>query len=386
MMGDMKQIKFASSLIALLLTSQLAGCASWFSGKDSSEKPAPLVEFKQTASLTQLWRENVGSAVDYVFTPAIMKGSVFAAGHDGFISRHDAASGKQVWRVETGKKLTGGVGAGDGMIFVATGKGEVLTYTEDGKLLWQSQLSSEVLSAPQTEDGVVVIRTGDGKVFGLDARDGKRKWVYQRATPALTVRSNVGVLVTHGAVFAGFAGGKLVALNLTNGNVGWEATVALPRGATELERIADITSLPVVDGREICAVAYQGRVACFETTTGNLIWARDISSIAGMAMDQRNVYISDDKGAVVALDKASGSSVWKQDKLYARKLSAPIAKRGYVAVGDVEGYVHLMSREDGAFAARAATDGSPIRSQLLSLDNGFLVQTRSGSLHALTIQ
>ncbi|TCV87396.1 outer membrane protein assembly factor BamB [Sulfurirhabdus autotrophica] len=385
-MMEKKKINFIGGLIVLLLTSQLSGCASWFSGKDNSEKPAPLVEFKQTAVLKPLWRESAGSAGDYVFTPANMKGSVYAASHDGYLSRYDADSGKQSWRVETGKKLSGGVGAGDGMVFVGTGKGEVLSYSDDGKLLWQSQLSSEVLSAPQTEDGVVVIRTGDGKIFGLDAKDGKRKWVYQRATPALTVRSNVGVVVTHGAVFAGFAGGKLVGLNLINGNVGWEATVALPKGATELERIADITSLPVVDTREVCAVAYQGRVACFETQSGNPIWARDISSIAGMAMDQRNVYISDDKGAVVALDKTSGSSVWKQDKLFARKLSAPVVRRGYVVVGDVEGYVHLMLIEDGSFAARAATDGSSIGSQPVALENGFVVQTRSGGLHAFTIQ
>ncbi len=381
-----KIINFAGGLFVLVLISQLSGCASWFSGKDNSEKPAPLVEFKPTAVLKPLWRESAGSAGDYVFTPATMKGNVYAASHDGYLSRYDADSGKQAWRVETGKKLTGGVGAGDGMIFVGTGKGEVLSFSEEGKLLWQSQLSSEVLSAPQTEDGVVVIRTGDGKIYGLDAKDGKRKWVYQRATPALTVRSNAGVVVTHGAVFAGFAGGKLVGLNLINGNVGWEATVALPRGATELERIADITSLPAVDTREVCAVAYQGRVACFETQSGNPIWARDISSIAGMAMDQRNVYISDDKGAVVALDKTSGSSVWKQDKLFARKLSAPVVRRGYVVVGDVEGYVHLMSIEDGSFAARVATDSSSIGSQPVALDNGFLVQTRNGGLHAFTIQ
>lgn len=390
MSGQLKQVKFAAKLSAILLLTQLGGCASWFGGwfggQDNSVKPAPLVTFQSTATLKQIWRESVGKAGDYVFTPAAMKGNIYAAANDGYIVSIDADSGKQKWRIDSGKKLSAGVGAGDGIVMVGTSKGEVLAFDADGKPLWQSQVSSEVLSAPQTEDGIVVVRTGDNRIFGLDARDGKRKWVYQRATPALVVRSNAGVLVTRGAVFAGFAGGKLVALSLTNGNVGWESTVALPRGATELERIADVTSLPVIGGSEICAVAYQGRVACFDVQSGNSIWSRDVSSIAGMTLDQRYVYVSDDKGAVLALDKASGSSVWKQDKLFARKISAPVAQRGYVAVADLEGYVHLLSREDGAFAARLATDGSPVKAQPLLLDSGFLVQTRNGGLYALTVQ
>lgn len=383
---QLNQVKFAVKLASILLLTQLSGCASWFSGQDGSVKPSPLVTFQSSANLKQIWRDSVGKANDYVFTPSVMKGYVYAAGNDGYIVSYDAESGKQKWRIDSGKKLSAGVGAGDGMVFVGTSKGEVLAFDAEGKARWQSQVSSEVLSAPQTADGIVVVRAGDGRIFGLDAQDGKRKWVYQRATPALTLRSNAGVLVTRGAVFAGFAGGKLVALSLANGNVGWESTVALPRGATELERIADITSMPVVGGREICAVAYQGKVACFDVQTGNSIWSRDISSIAGLTLDLRNVYVSDDKGAVIALDKSSGSSVWKQDKLFARKISAPVVQLGYVAVADLEGYVHLLSREDGAFAARLATDGSAVQAQPVALDSGFLVQTRNGGLYALTVQ
>ncbi len=384
--------KVAARLAGLFLVTQLTGCAStslfdgWFGGSDNSTKPAALVTFQSTANLKQIWRESTGKAGDYVFTPALMKGYVYAAGNDGYIASYDAESGKQKWRIDSGKKLSAGVGAGNGLVIVGTSKGEVLAFDAEGKSLWQSRVSSELLSAPQAEDGIVVVRTGDGRIFGLDAQDGKRKWVYQRATPVLTVRSNAGVVVSRGAVFAGFAGGKLVALSLATGNVGWEATVALPRGATELDRIADITSLPVLGEREICAVAYQGRVACFDVQSGNAIWSRDISSIAGMALDQRYVYVSDDKGAVIALDKATGSSAWKQDKLFARRISAPIVQRGYIAVADLEGYVHLLSREDGAFAARLATDGSPVRAQPMPLDSGFLVQTRNGGLYALTVQ
>ena len=213
------------------------------------------------------------------------------------------------------------------------------------------------------------------------------KWFYQRTAPALSVRSHAGVVVERGAVFAGFPGGRLVAMALGNGNVGWESVVALPRGTTELERVADITSLPIVDGGQVCAVAFQGRVACFDLLRGTTLWARDMSSVAGMTADSRNVYITDEKGAVIALDKTNGASVWKQDKLKGRNVSGPLAFGRYVVVGDYQGYVHFLSREDGSFVARIATDGSEIGAPPVMLNrDSFVVQTRNGGVYAITVQ
>lgn len=379
--------------VAGLLALSLAGCAGMgesfstgfglWGSKDSKETPAPLPELKPSLAVKIQWQATIGAAGDNVFTPAPEGSSIYAAGV-GAIARFDAESGKQLWRVETGKKLSAAVGVGDGLVLAATPKGEVLAYDLDGKALWQTKVASEVLSAPQAADGIVVVRSVDGQIFGLSASDGKRRWIYQRPMPSLALRSFAGVVVKRGAVFAGYAGGKLVALSLANGNLGWEASVAQPRGASELERIADVTSNPVVDDKRICAVAYQGRVACFEVLNGNLLWAREMSSISGLALDQSSVYVSDAKGALHALDKNSGASIWKQDKLLNRRLSAPEVRGKYVAVGDLEGQVHFLSREDGSFVARVATDGSAIGAPPLALGQDLLVQTRNGGLFALS--
>lgn len=385
---EMLQVPLAGVLLL-----SLAGCAGLgesistgfglWGGSDKAEKPAQLTEIKPSMSITTHWQASVGSAGDYVFSPAVLDGSIFAAGHDGNLARFDVESGRQLWRVETGKKLSAGVGVGSGLVLAATRKGEILAYDLDGKAMWESRVSSEVLSAPQAADGIVVVRAADGQIYGLDARDGRRKWVYQRALPPLAIRSHAGVVVLRGGVFAGYAGGKLVALSLSNGVLGWEASVAQPRGATELERISDVTSQPVIDGNSICAVAYQGRIACFELVNGNLLWAREMSSVSGLSVDASALYVSDIRGAVHALDKNSGSSLWKQDKLFNRRLSAPVVIGKHVAVADLEGYAHFLSRDDGSFAARAATDGSAIAATPLVLGQNLLLQTRNGGLFSL---
>jgi outer membrane protein assembly factor BamB len=375
---------------ALSLAVFLAGCSTmekmnpvnWFSSAPKV-KPAELEAISPSATLAVLWQASVGSAGGYVLTPAVVGSSVYAAAQDGTLARFD--NGGQVWRISAGQRISGGVGADGRLVVVATAKGEVLAFDNTGKALWSARVTSEVLAAPQIAEGLVLVRSGDNRIFGLDAADGKRKWVYQRSTPALSLRSNVGVTLAGKAALAGFPGGKLVAIALNNGAAIWEATVAMPKGATELERVSDVTSAPVVAGREVCAAAYQGRVACFDLASGNHLWSRDMSSAAGIDVDARNVYVTDERGAVHALDRTNGATVWKQDKLFMRQVSRPIALSSHVAVGDYQGVVHLLRRENGAFAARTNTDSSGIAAEPQRVERGFLMQTRNGGLYALSV-
>lgn len=196
------------------------------------------------------------------------------------------------------------------------------------------------------------------------------------------MRNFASVLISGDTVYSGFAGGKLVTINLSNGAAGWEAVVARPRGATELERIADITSPPVIDEQQVCAVAYQGRVACFELGTGNQLWAKDVSSNAGLAMDNNYVYVSENRGSISAYDKRDGTSIWKQELLNGMKLSPPLLQGNHIVVGDSQGHVNVIKSESGDVISRSASDDSPIVTRPVSLPNGFTVQTRKGGIFA----
>lgn len=359
----------------------LSGCSLFSS--DSNVKAADLSSFEATAEIVESWQGSVGKAGGYSFTPAVVEDSVYAAGHNGTLVRFD--KGREVWRISIDEKLSGGVGSDGQLVAVGTLKGDVLAFdAESAKPLWRERLSSEVLAAPAVGEGLVVVRTGDARIAGLDAKDGKRRWLFQRTAPTLTLRTSVGVLLGQKVVVAGLPGGKLVAINNQTGAAIWDVTVALPKGATELERVADLASSPVVQGRDICAAAFQGRVACFDIATGNMKWGRDISSSAGIDVDDKRVYVSDDKGTVHAFSRDSGASVWKQEKLFMRRLSRPIALGKHVAVADFEGVVHLLDAETGAFAARIKTDGSAIQAEPQRLDEGgFVVQTKDGGVYAL---
>ncbi len=381
------RLQRAATLLALL---PLAGCSTlsswiptipapsfrWFS---SSKTLGPLPEFKPLANARIGWQASIGKALPGL-EPAVTSDAIYSAATNGTIIRVDPATGATAWRIDAGKRLSSGPGADSTVVAVGTDKGDVLAFTVDGKPLWQAKVTSEVISPPKVSEGIVVVWSGDGRLFGLAAADGKTRWVYQRSNPPLTVRNFAGGVITRGGLFVGTAGGKLLALDLATGNLGWEGNVATPKGATELERIADITSLPLVEESQACAVAYQGRVACFEILRGTLNWSRDLSSLNGLVADARYVYLTDDQGAVHALDKTTGASAWKQDKLALRRPGGPQFIGDFVAVVDAEGFLHLLDRNDGSLAGRVATDGTPATAQPSRSGESAVWQSTGGAL------
>ncbi len=376
--------------LGLLLV--LGGCAStdesksdWAGVKGDTE-PARLFDFKETAKFDVRWHSSIGDPGPDLLQTALTRDAIYSATGKGSLLRLDRTTGKKIWRIETGIVITGGVSSGDGMVFVGGNKGDVLAYSEDGKLRWKSLVSSEVLNVSRVADGIVMVRSGDGRIAGLNAADGKRVWMYERSTPALVVRSHAGVAIQRGVAYAGFAAGKLAAIRIKDGEVLWESQVSQPRGNTELERISDITSDPVVDDEQVCAVSFQGRTACFDTAQGNQLWSRDISSYTGLMVMSKYLYLSDSSGSVIALDKTNGATTWKNGDLLYRRVTAPYASGKFVVVGDLEGYLHALNIDDGSFAARIKLDGGAIVAAPIELDDGLLVQTRGGELYSLSIK
>ena len=370
----------------------LAGCSSISSLNPFSAKvepknvPAALVDFKSTLALKSVWTTSIGSSGNYVFSPVYAGDSIYAAAANGSISRISAANGSTVWRINADIPLTAGVGSDGSTVAVAGEKGMVIAFDADGKLRWKAQASSEVLSAPVVGAGLVVVLSLDNRIAAYDVVSGKRKWSVDRTSPSLTLRSSPGMVIVGPTVVAALPGGKLLSVDLRNGGARWEVAVGDPRGATELERIADVSGFPAVFGRDVCAAAYQGRVGCVDVVTGAARWSKKLSSGSGLGIDDRNVYAVDENSALYAFTRDGGQSVWRNDKLAHRGLSAPISLGRVIAVADGQGYIHFLAREDGSFMNRVSTDGSPIVASPLLAGTNLIIQTKSGTLLAVTTE
>lgn len=388
-------------LLAALAALFLSGGCAWFGGGD--KKPAVLPELKSN-DLSLVWSASVGKSAgmkvvssplnwfsgsgrtgNLMFVPAFMDHAVYAASDDGSIYALSDEAGRVINQFDAKARLTAGVSAADNMIVVGSDKGDVIAMDAGGRQLWKTPISGELLAPPTLVQANVIVRTSDGRLIALNRIDGKRKWFFQRTPPPLTVRSNASVLASRGVIYVGYPGGKLVAIEADTGKPVWEAALSLPRGTTELERVADVSGLPVLDDTRICAAVYQGRLGCVETLNGNMLWSRDISSASGVAVDAKYLYASDTDGNVFALDKSGGATAWKQEKLQRREPGEPVVIKGKIVVGDKDGIVHVMSPEKGDLTGRIATDGSRVVTLLASGDRA-IAQTEKGGVFAISVK
>jgi outer membrane protein assembly factor BamB len=259
----------------------------------------------------------------------------------------------------------------------------VLAFDADGKAIWKAQASSEILSSPAVGQGMVVVRSLDNHIVAYDALGGSPRWTLERTTPALSLRSAPGIAIDAQSAYVGLPGGRLLALALANGGPRWEIAVGDPRGATELERISDVSGLPALVGSAVCAVAYQGRIGCVDAGSGTTRWAKEFSSTVGVGADERFVFGADERGNVTAFTLDSGANVWRNTQLGNRGLATPVSYGRAVAVGDYQGYMHFLSREDGALLARSASDGSAVIGTPVVAGDNLIYQTQAGTLVAL---
>lgn len=388
-----KSVRVLALSSVLLLVS---GCANlnplnWFSGDDEANAPAELTEFQPQVTLVRNWSQNVGNGQGDTYTkiePALNGGVAYAASANGVITAITADSGREVWRTRIDATITGGVGAGQGLVLVGTEDAEIIALDQfDGTERWRAPVSSEVLSAPQTNGDVVVTQTVDDKLVALDAQDGRQRWIYEATLPPLTLRGTSKPLITPvGSVIAGFSNGTLVSVSADNGVWRWEERVAIPEGQYDIDRVIDVDGDLLLDGARVLASSYQGNLMALDVATGRIVWGLEASSYHGVSRGFGNLYFTDDASHVVAVRDNTEDIIWRNEELAYRQLTAPIAIGNYIAVADFEGYIHLLSQIDGRIVGRIRLDNDGIRANLVARNGVLFAYGNSGRFAAFSIQ
>lgn len=367
------------SLVAATSLGLLAGC-SLFS-KENKHPPTELKPVSASLSVKQAWKADVGKSGQYVMAPVSSGNTVYVSGRSGTVMAIDATSGQTQWKAKTDLDLTSGPGSDGDTTAVAGEKGAIYAFDKSGKQLWKKQVNGEVLSAPLVGNGLVVVRTTDTRLIGLDVASGERRWIYQRSQAPLNLRAAMGMVYAGDGIVTGFPGGKIGVLAPGNGVLRWESTVSYPKGVSEIERLNDVTGAPAVMGRQVCATTFQGRLSCLELSNGQPQWGKDFSSPMGPAQDDSSLFASDESSTMFSFDRQNGNERWKNTDLRYRSLGAPVAVGRSVVVGDYEGYVHFLSREDGTILARMKTDGSAVTAAPVMAGQTLVVQTRDGDIY-----
>ncbi|HHX36186.1 MAG TPA: outer membrane protein assembly factor BamB [Gammaproteobacteria bacterium] len=383
----MPNLKLYKYMAVLALALFVVGCSST---SKKELKPQALEKITAEIELQKEWSASVGAGQGKLWntlTPAVDGDTLFVTDIKGRVSALDRFTGKELWTRKLKLNVSGGVGAGAGMVLLGTLNGDVIALNADtGEDLWRSTINSEVLAAPATNGDVVVVQTQDDRLIALEASSGEQRWIYESTPAVLTLRGTGAPIVTDYVAYAGLSTAKVIAVDTQRGLPIWEQRVAVPSGRTELERMVDIDGGLLLSGNTLYVASYQGRLAGLDSQSGQVLWQREASSYVGVAEGFGNAYVSLADGTVESVDERSTTAMWSNNALLRRQLSAPAVFSSYVAVGDLEGYLHLLSQVDGRFVARTKIDGKGLRVQPLVVGGWLYVYGNGGKLVALTIK
>lgn len=384
--------------VGLLSVTMLSGC-SLFGGDDDAVKMSPLPKVENQFSPKKSWSSSVGNGVgDYYshLRPVWQDGRIYAAARNGIVKAMDASSGSQIWKVDltdktgffsssTSPLLSGGVTAANGHIFIGSEKAEVYALnSEDGSLAWRTVVAGEAISRPVVSNGMVLIHTTNGILQALNEADGSIKWTVNLGMPLLSLRGESTPAVAHGAAIVGGDNGRVSAVLMDQGQLIWQQSIAQPSGATEIDRLTDVDSSPVIVDNIVYAQSYNGSFTALDLRSGQLLWKRDMGSVHDFVIEGDRVYLVDQDDRVAALSLNGGTILWKQNDLLHRGLTPPAFFNGYVVVGDSEGYLHWLDSNSGQFVAQNKVDGDGLLSSPIVAGDQLVIQARGGDVYSFS--
>lgn len=385
-------------LPGLISVTLLSGC-SLFSGEEDVVKMAPLPKVENQFTPQKAWSTSVGDGSgDYYasLSPAWQDNTVFAADRFGTVKALDASSGEEKWKVSLAEKtgffsknisalLSGGVTAAGDRIYVGSERGRVFALnSSDGSVAWQTQVAGEALARPVVSDGLVLVHTGNGMLQGLDQSSGAVKWSVNLDVPALSLRGVSAPATAFGGAIVGGDNGRVSAVILSAGQLIWQQRISQPSGATEIDRLNDVDTTPIVVNGVVYAMAYNGDLAALDLRSGQILWKRQIGGVKNLLVDAGHIYLVDQDDRVDALNLDGGVVLWRQSDLLHRNLTPPALFNGYLIVGDSEGYVHWINTTDGRFVAQQKLDSDGFQSEPVVASDKLIIQAKTGKVYAIT--
>ena len=349
---------------AVLSFLALGACSSNDTVEQQDLGPKALSGIEATVELKQQWRYQVGSGMGTGYArlqPAVQDGQVFVASANGLVEALELDDGDVVWSTQVGNELTAAIALSEKQGFVATDDGDLVALNlADGEELWRVNVKSEVLAVPVVKDDQVAIQTVDGQLYLINTDSGKIRWSFDSNLPTLSIRGTSQPVFYENLILAGFANGKVVGLNATNGAILWQERIGIPAGRSELERLVDVDGRLLVKDDTLFVVGYQGHVMAIDLRSGKARWKREASSYHGPLAGLGNLYLVSADDHILAIDEQSTSDVWTQVDLEGRLLSEPILFANHIVVSDFEGYIHVINQVDGTLVGREQLTRPPI--------------------------
>lgn len=384
---------FLAIILVLSFTSMTTGCSLFGGEEDTIEvSPSPIVP--ELFPLNQLWSTSLSgdTKIYSLLSPAEKDNTIYAASRSGQVKAMELNTGKLLWSVDVSNRslfrsqsalLSGGVSVDDQHIYL--GSERAFVYALDrhsGSVVWQKEVRGEVLARPiSTTEDKLIIHTANGYLQALDRNTGDEIWEVSTDVPTLSLRGISTPTIAYGAIIVGDDNGRINAYFVKDGQLIWQQRISQPSGSTEIAKLNDIDSTPVIEQGLVYAIGYNGNIVALDLSNGQTVWKKALGSTHSFSINGNIIFVVDQDDNLLALSKNGGTVIWKQSELLHRQLTDPVIYQDYVVIGDFEGYLYLIDMNSGSIVSKTQVSSSGLLSRPMVIDNKIVVQAKNGNVY-----
>ena len=382
-----KTIKSTVMHVAVLavMSTAVIGCNRGI--KPVVNDPVKLVQIAEPISVLQpVFSTDIGNKKASKKDPldlqvGYVNGQIVTASRGGDLVGFNSA-GERVWAINVGDQITGGVAldALSQTAIISTRGGQVMAFdSTTGAKRWQQQLSGSVLTPALITNNRVILSANDGFLHGLSLQTGQSVWQFATQVPAISVRGSAApTLLDSKTALIATADGRLHAVTTDSGLPQWSRRVGVGTGSSEVERMSDVDGKPIVDNNQLFAISYSGQLLGIDLASRQVMFVNELASLKSLAVNNQQVIATSLDGKVVAYNRSNGEVLWESEELAYRHLTNPVMIGNYIAVGDLDGVVHLFDPAGGKIVSRVQTKGA--LSSLQVQGSRLMTQSTSGQV------
>jgi outer membrane protein assembly factor BamB len=287
----------------------------------------------------------------------------------------------------------GGLAVEGGRLYVSLGYGEVAALdAATGTVIWTQLLDATGSGSPSVVGDIVYLVAGDDSGWAIDKNTGRVKWQIIASTSIANVLGAPAPAVTNDLAIFSFGSGEIQAVFRRGGLQRWSASVTGSRPGRAISGISDVTAPPVIKGNSVYVGNHSGRIVSLNLGNGERNWTAHEGALSAVWPVGNSVFAVTDTNELVRLNAADGERVWgvklpnyvkqkpkKRAEIYANY--GPIVAGGRVIVTSNDGILRSFDPTNGALVGSVQMPSGATTAPVVA--GGVLyVVGNNGQLHA----
>ncbi len=282
----------------------------------------------------------------------------------------------------------GGLAVAGTVLLATTGFGELVALdAASGGELWRQDLDAPGTSAPTIVNDIAYVVARDGRAWAIDVASGRIRWTQNGTPPTSNFSGGGGAAVNSEFAIFPFPSGEVVAAFPDGGLRRWSTVVTGQRPGQAASNISDIAGDPVIDGNRVYVGNFSGRVVALEIANGDRIWTATEGAVGPVWPAGGSVFMVNDLGELLRLDADNGTAIWRVqlpgfEETRERRQKTRFAHYGPILAGNrlivasSDGVIRQFDPTSGALVGTLQIQGGAASNPVVANNTLYVVSKR----------